>query len=108
MAQGNAQVGPAWPVSGPAASKPGRVKTRPAFKWAAIPAKRFSSTGTLWAARVTWLYLLALTIVTGAATVGVWENSRFIGVVVIWPVVNPEIEPRVDMLKDIVSSISVA
>ena len=43
-----------------------------------------------------------------AATVGVWENNRFIGVVVIWPSVNPETEPRVDMLKDIVSSISVA
>ncbi|MDR6416481.1 hypothetical protein [Pseudarthrobacter sulfonivorans] len=43
-----------------------------------------------------------------AATVGVWENSRFIGVVVIWPYVNPEIEPRVDMLKEIVSAISVA
>lgn len=43
-----------------------------------------------------------------AATVGVWENSRFIGVVVIWPFVNPEIEPRVDMLKEIVSSISVS
>jgi hypothetical protein len=43
-----------------------------------------------------------------AATVGVWENNRFIGVVVIWPYVNPEIEPRVDMLKEIVSSISVA
>jgi hypothetical protein len=43
-----------------------------------------------------------------AGTVGVWENNRFIGVVVIWPYVNPEIEPRVDMLKDIVSSISVA
>ena len=42
-----------------------------------------------------------------AATVGVWENSRFIGVVVIWPYVNPEIEPRVDMLKEIVSAISV-
>ncbi|MDE8669456.1 hypothetical protein PY310_12810 [Pseudarthrobacter sp. H3Y2-7] len=43
-----------------------------------------------------------------AATVGVWENNRFIGVVVIWPYVNPEIEPRVDMLKEIVASISVA
>lgn len=43
-----------------------------------------------------------------AATVGVWENNRFIGVVVIWPSVNPEIEPRVGMLKEIVSSISVA
>ncbi|MET3719928.1 MULTISPECIES: hypothetical protein [unclassified Arthrobacter] len=42
-----------------------------------------------------------------AATVGVWENSKFIGVVVIWPYVNPEIEPRVDMLKEIVSGISV-
>ncbi len=43
-----------------------------------------------------------------AATVGVWENSRFIGVVVIWPYVNPEAEPRVDLLKEIVSGISVA
>jgi hypothetical protein len=43
-----------------------------------------------------------------AATVGVWENNRFIGVVVIWPYVNPYIEPRVDMLKEIVASISVA
>jgi hypothetical protein len=43
-----------------------------------------------------------------AATVGVWENNRFIGVVVIWPYVNPEIDPRVDMLKEIVASISVA
>jgi hypothetical protein len=42
-----------------------------------------------------------------AATVGVWENNRFIGVVVIWPYVNPEIEPRVGMLKEIVGSISV-
>lgn len=40
-----------------------------------------------------------------AATVGIWEGSRFIGVVVIWPYVNPEIEPRVDLLKEIVSSI---
>ncbi|MGM9471229.1 hypothetical protein ACS5PJ_04425 [Pseudarthrobacter sp. YS3] len=43
-----------------------------------------------------------------AATVGVWENNRFIGVLVIWPYVNPEIEPRVGMLKEIVASISVA
>lgn len=42
-----------------------------------------------------------------AATVGVWENNRFIGVVVIWPYVNPEIEPRVGLLKEIVASISV-
>lgn len=43
-----------------------------------------------------------------AATVGVWENNRFIGVLVIWPYVNPEIEPRIGMLKEIVSSISVS
>lgn len=43
-----------------------------------------------------------------AATVGVWENSRFIGVVVIWPYVNPATEPRVDLLKEIVSSIRTA
>jgi hypothetical protein len=42
-----------------------------------------------------------------AATVGVWENDRFIGVVVIWPYVNPEIEPRLGMLKEIVAAISV-
>ena len=42
-----------------------------------------------------------------AATVGVWENGRFIGVVVIWPYLNPEAEPRLDMLKQIVGSISV-
>ena len=42
-----------------------------------------------------------------AATVGVWENNRFIGVVVIWPYVNPEIEPRLGMLKEIVAGISV-
>ncbi|MDI3194784.1 hypothetical protein QK290_09700 [Pseudarthrobacter sp. AL07] len=40
-----------------------------------------------------------------AATVGVWENDRFLGVVVIWPYVNPEIEPRLGMLKEIVASI---
>lgn len=43
-----------------------------------------------------------------AATVGVWENRRFIGVLVIWPYVNPEIEPRIGMLKEIVASISVS
>lgn len=43
-----------------------------------------------------------------AATVGVWENNRFIGVVAIWPYVNPEIEPRLGMLKEIVASISVS
>lgn len=42
-----------------------------------------------------------------AATVGVWENGRFIGVVVIWPYVHPEKEPRLGMLKEIVASISV-
>jgi hypothetical protein len=42
-----------------------------------------------------------------AATVGVWESSRFIGVVVIWPYVNPDVEPRVGMLKEIVAAISV-
>lgn len=40
-----------------------------------------------------------------AATVGTWEDGRFIGVVVIWPYVNPEVEPRVDLLKEIVSAI---
>jgi predicted small integral membrane protein len=39
--------------------------------------------------------------------VGVWESSRFIGVVVIWPYVNPDVEPRVGMLKEIVAAISV-
>jgi len=43
-----------------------------------------------------------------AATVGVWENGRFIGLVVIWPYLNPEAEPRLDMLKEIVASINVA
>lgn len=42
-----------------------------------------------------------------AATVGVWESGRFIGVVVIWPYLNPEAEPRLDMLREIVGSISV-
>ena len=43
-----------------------------------------------------------------AATAGVWENGRFIGVVVIWPCINPSIEPRIGMLKEIVAGISVA
>jgi hypothetical protein len=43
-----------------------------------------------------------------AATVGVWENRRFIGVVVIWPYINPSVEPRLGMLKEIVAGISVA
>jgi hypothetical protein len=42
-----------------------------------------------------------------AATVGVWERARFIGVVVIWPYSNPGVEPRLGMLKEIVGSISV-
>ncbi|MDQ0689240.1 hypothetical protein [Arthrobacter sp. W4I7] len=43
-----------------------------------------------------------------AATVGVWERGRFIGLVVIWPYSNPGVEPRLVMLKEIVGSISVA
>ena len=42
-----------------------------------------------------------------AATVGVWESGRFIGVVVIWPYLDSEKEPRLDMLKEIVGAISV-
>ena len=41
------------------------------------------------------------------STVGVWESGRFIGVVVIWPYANPEVEPRLGMLKEIVASINV-
>jgi hypothetical protein len=40
-----------------------------------------------------------------AATVGTWEDSRFIGVLVIWPYLNPEVEPRVGLLKEIVTAI---
>ncbi|MFB8370910.1 hypothetical protein ACFC25_16300 [Pseudarthrobacter sp. NPDC055928] len=40
-----------------------------------------------------------------AASVGTWQNDRFIGTLVIWPYINPETEPRVDLLKEIVSSI---
>jgi hypothetical protein len=43
-----------------------------------------------------------------AATAGVWENGRFVGVVVIWPYINPSVEPRLGMLKEIVAGISVA
>lgn len=43
-----------------------------------------------------------------AATVGVWENNRFLGLVVIWPVVNPGVEPRIGMVKEIVGAISLA
>ncbi|WP_458780022.1 hypothetical protein [Arthrobacter sp. D3-16] len=42
-----------------------------------------------------------------AATVGVWERGRFIGLVAIWPYVNPDVELRLSMLKEIVASISV-
>lgn len=41
-----------------------------------------------------------------AAPVGIWEDGQFLGVLVIWPVVNPDIEPRIDLLKDIVGAIS--
>lgn len=40
--------------------------------WAATPARRFARTGTLWAARITWLYLVALLVFTFAVTTGVW------------------------------------
>ncbi|HEU4667045.1 MAG TPA: hypothetical protein VFS79_05210, partial [Arthrobacter sp.] len=43
-----------------------------------------------------------------AASVGVWQSGRFIGVVVIWPTVDPSVEPRLGMLKEIVAGISVA
>lgn len=43
-----------------------------------------------------------------AATVGVWEKERFIGVVVIWPYVDPRLEPRIGMLKEIVGAIRVS
>lgn len=42
-----------------------------------------------------------------AATVGVWESRQFIGVVVIWPSVDPSVEPRLGMLQEIVAGISV-
>jgi len=40
-----------------------------------------------------------------AASVGTWQNDRLIGTLVIWPYINPEAEPRVDLLKEIVTSI---
>lgn len=40
-----------------------------------------------------------------AASVGTWQSNRFIGALVIWPYVNPETEPRVELLKEIVSAI---
>ena len=40
-----------------------------------------------------------------AASVGTWQDDRFMGTLVIWPYLNPESEPRVDLLKEIVSSI---
>ena len=43
-----------------------------------------------------------------AATVGVWENGRFIGVVVIWPYADGAAEPRLGLLKEVVGSISVS
>lgn len=43
-----------------------------------------------------------------AATVGVWEKDRFIGVVVIWPYVDPQLEPRIGLLKDVVGAIRVS
>ena len=42
-----------------------------------------------------------------AATIGVWESGRFIGVVVIWPYLDASVEPRLGMLKEIVAAISV-
>lgn len=43
-----------------------------------------------------------------AATVGVIESGRFLGVVVIWPYLNAQVEPRLDLLREIVAGISVA
>lgn len=43
-----------------------------------------------------------------AATAGVWERGRFIGVVAIWPAIDPSVEPRLGMLKEIVARISPA
>jgi predicted acylesterase/phospholipase RssA len=40
--------------------------------WAAVPAKRISTEGTLWAAPFTWLYLGTLALLAGAVGVGVW------------------------------------
>lgn len=43
-----------------------------------------------------------------AATIGIWESGRFMGVVVIWPYLDASVEPRLGMLKEIVAGISVA
>lgn len=42
-----------------------------------------------------------------AATVGIWEESTFLGIVVIWPFVDPELEPRLELLRDVVGAIRV-
>lgn len=41
-----------------------------------------------------------------ASAVGVFENGRFIGVLVVWPVTDPAKEPQADRLKEIVGAIS--
>jgi hypothetical protein len=41
-----------------------------------------------------------------ASAVGVFENGRFLGVLAVWPVVEPGKEPRADRLKEIVGAIS--
>ncbi|KQR04174.1 hypothetical protein ASF72_03925 [Arthrobacter sp. Leaf141] len=43
-----------------------------------------------------------------AATVGLWESGRFLGVVVVWPYLDAGVEPRLDMLKEIVAGIRVS
>jgi predicted acylesterase/phospholipase RssA len=40
--------------------------------WAAVPAKRFSRKGTLWAGPWTWLYLAFLLLLLAAVLVGTW------------------------------------
>ena len=40
--------------------------------WARVPAKRFATQGTLLAARITWIYLVSLFVLTGAVVAGVW------------------------------------
>lgn len=49
-------------------------------QWAATPAKRFARTGTLWAARITWLYLAALIAFAVAVIAGVWFLPLHIGI----------------------------
>jgi predicted acylesterase/phospholipase RssA len=41
-------------------------------QWAAVPAKRFARSGTLWGTPITWFYLAALIVLALAVTVGVW------------------------------------